>query len=118
MCTRTSHREVKRVRRTQRSEQGLGRNKSGDEKGDENGVGGRKGGVNGYGNGNGDGRRTGVEVDEGTQDGNGDGSGDEVGRVKERRICAIKFSRAVDVMWITGKAWAEEERKSKEILVQ
>ena len=83
----------------------------GGEKGDENGVRGRKGDVNGYWDGDGDGRRTGVEVNKGTQDGIGDGSGDEVGRVKERRICATKSSRAADVM-ITGKTWAEEEKQT------
>ena len=50
----------------------------------------------------------------GTRDGNENGSGDEAVRVEKKRACATQPRRVVDVMWKTGKTWAEEESKQKQ----
>ena len=89
--------------------------------GDGNGVGGRNAVGNGVGGGNRDvnvvrvgdgaGTRTGVEANEGAHDGNEDGKrGIGSGRVEERRICAGKPRRVVDMMWKMGSTWAEGEK--------
>ena len=36
------------------------------------------------------------------------------GRVDERRVCARKPRRVVDIMWKTGKTWAEGEETKHE----
>ena len=93
--------------------------------GDGNGVGGRNAVGNGVGGGNRDvnvvrvgdgaGTRTGVEANEGAHDGNEDGKrGIRSGRVEERRICAGKPRRVVDMMWKMGSTWAEGEKTKHE----
>ena len=83
--------------------------KVGDGNGDGNGVGSGNGDVSVDGEGDGAGTTTGVEGNQGTQDWNENGRrGTGSGRVEERRVCASKPRRVVDVMWITGETWAEE----------
>ena len=80
----------------------------GDRNGDRNGVGGGNGDVNIDEKGDGAGTRTGVEANHRTQDRNENGRrGTGSGRVEERRVCAKKLRRDVDVMWKTRETWPE-----------
>ena len=74
-----------------------------------NSVAGRTGDGNVDGEGDGEGTKTWVEANEGNEDGRR-GTGSR--RENERRICARKPRKVVDVMWETGETWAEEEKNT------
>ena len=62
--------------------------------------------------------RTEVEANEGTQDGNKNGkrgTGPESG--EERRICARKPRRVVDIMWKSGETWAKGAKTKKQSVI-